>query len=671
MRLRALVALAIVLTVAPGVPALAEEAPAPPPAAAQDSPAPAAETPPPGGEAPPPDEGTPVPPPAEQPPAPKLEPGLAADGDGARVIVEVTAPAEAAPVAGEARTLSGTEVVLQPPDTSFIVVEGTGESLAALADDPRVVSVRRDRTYSPSDLGTGLSVIGADQAHAAGFTGKGQMIAVIDTGIDRDHPALHGRVVEEACFSATDDGAKSLCPGGSDTQIGTGSADAETAMCVKDSVNLCDHGTHVAGIASAVAPDADIMAIQVFSRIDDAESCGEESCLTAYESSILLALDHVARSTRDIAAVNLSLGGGLFNGACDAEPALQEMKERIEALRAKGVATVAAAGNEYETGAGAPGCISSAVTVGATDGGDVIPDWSNRGSILDLFAPGVDIDSSVPGGGRQVYSGTSMATPHVAGAFALLTQKSAEATPDALLEQLRKAGRPIVYDGVTTPRLDVYGALTDRAPSPPATQSPGSGDPTPDDPDDGSDDDPSPDPSSGPVPAPGPADPPAPSPVPLPTVTVTVTVTASPATAPAVCTRGKATKTLTAAGWATEMTRGKGTLTDETLGCYLRLVAKASDVFPELTRASTPGAAYRVLKPAKKTKLTKKVKLESELLAAWLNWAHGGVNFTAKVNGSTTVKEALASAERQRLKGTSSAAYTSMLKKQVNERRIA
>ncbi|MFJ2030240.1 S8 family peptidase [Streptosporangium sp. NPDC087985] len=653
MRLRALAALAIMLTIAPGVPASAENPPAPPPVVAQDPPASAAETP--AEETPEPAAGT---------PEAKLEPGLTVDGGEARVIVEVATPVETASVADEARELPGAEVVLQPPDTSFIVVEGTGESLAALAEDPRVVSVRRDRAYTAASLASGLTLIGADRAQAEGVTGEGKMIAVIDTGIDRDHPALGGRVVEEACFSAADGGPESLCPNGSTTQIGPGSADAKTSRCVDGTVNLCDHGTHVAGIAHSVAPGADIAAIQVFSRTDDCDM-GEDACLSAYESTILLALDHVTKlkdDGADIVSVNLSLGGGLYDGACDGEPEIGAMKAKIEALLARGVTTVAAAGNDGFPGAGAPGCISSAVTVGAMDDSDHVPHWSNYGPVLDLFAPGVAIDSAVPGGGTAVYSGTSMSTPHVTGALALLAQKFPADTTDALLGRLTAAGRPIIYDGVTTPRLDVYGALTGSAPSPPVTQSP-----DPDEPGD----EPSPAPSSGPPPAPGPVTPPAPSPVPLPTVTVTVTVTATPTTLPAVCTRGRAKTTLTAAQWATEMTRGKGELSDETLGCYLRLVAKASDVFPELTRASTLGTAYRVLRPSAKIKLTGKVKLESELLAAWLNWAHGGVNFTARINESTTVRQALASAERQRLKSTISSASISMLKKHVNSRRIA
>ncbi|MEU0518441.1 S8 family serine peptidase [Streptosporangium sp. NPDC006007] len=619
-------------------------------------------------------------------PAAALRSAAVADEDGARMIVEVTAPAEAARVAREARALPGAEVVLQPPDASFIVVEGAGESLAALAEDPRVVSVRRDRTYSPASLASGLRLIGADRARAGGADGTGTTIAIVDTGIDRDHPALEGRIVAERCFSVATEGVKSLCPNGKGEDT---SADAETAACHRGAENLCEHGTHVAGIAHAVAPGADIVAVQVFSRRDDCAESGA-SCLSAYESSLLLALDHLAElkdATPGLVAVNLSLGGGLHDGACDGDPEVQAMKERIDTLRARGVVTVAAAGNEGMAGAGVPGCLSAAVTVGATGDDDRVPGWSNRGSVLDLFAPGVEIDSSVPGGGTRVHSGTSMSTPHVTGALAVLAQGPATAgDPDLLVGRLTAAGRPIVHDGVTTPRLDLYGALTGQPPSSPVTQSPdpeaprNPEDPDPDGPGDGSPDDPSPDPSSGPPPS---SPSPAPTPVPLPTVTVTVTVTATPAPAApraAVCARGKARKTLSAARWAAETgrpapkprgtsgARERGRLPEATIRCYLGLVGKASRVFSELTSVSTPAAARRVLSPAGKTG---KARLESELLAAWLNWAHGGVNLTAGVGGAATVKDVLTSAEDRRLRNVFPETSISLLRKQVNARRTA
>jgi subtilisin family serine protease len=652
----------MVFSLAPAVPALAESSPAPAPSSVTEDPATPAV---PEDPQTPPTTGDPSEP-------PKLEAGLSVDTDGARVIVEVAAPAEVAPVAGETRLLPDAQVVLEPPDTSFIVVQGTGESLTRLAEDPRVLSIRRDRTYLPTSLASGLQVIGADKAHTAGFSGRGQTIAIIDTGIDAGHSDLGGRVVKQACFSVADqaEGVRSLCPNGQETDTESANpADAQTDACLDRGINLCDHGTHVAGIAHAVAPEADIVAIQVFSRIDNCDDQGG-ACLTAYESSLLLALAHVEelkRTIPDLVAVNLSLGGGLYEGACDAEPELGAMRKQIEDLRAMGVASVAAAGNDGYPGTGAPGCLSGAVTVGATDDGDRVPYWSNYGSALDLFAPGVDIDSAVPGNGHQVYSGTSMSTPHVTAAMALMAQKLPGGTPDARLAELKAAGRPIVYDGVSTPRLDLGVAIVGGDPAPAITQDPALGDGSDQgDPGDGLTGDPRPEPSSGPSPISDPSPAPAPDPVPLPQVTVTVTVTATPAAAPVMCTRGTSKKTLTAAQWAVEITRGKGTLPDATLACYLGMTAKASKVFSELTRVSTLGTAYRVLKPAKKTGRT---AFESELLAAWLNWAHGGVNFTAKINGTTTLRDTLTAVEKKRLKGTPPSTSTSLLRKHVNARR--
>ncbi|MFI7703347.1 S8 family peptidase [Nonomuraea sp. NPDC049480] len=587
----------------------------------------------------------------------KVEEGLGADGGTERAIVELTDPAQHEPVASQAAAES-VDVLLRPQNQSFMVVEGTAEELAKLAADPRVTSIHRDRTYTPADVSPNLKLIGADQAHGKGFTGTGQAIAVLDTGIDRDHPWFGGgRIVAEACFSAVESGVESLCPNGQPEQIGAGAADAMTAKCLAGSVNMCDHGTHVAGIAAGtggVAPGAGIVAVQVFSRVNDEGICGEASCLLAFESSLRLAMDYVAGLDQPVAAVNLSLGGALSETACDTGEEGAIFKPKIDALLAKGVATVVAAGNESFEGASYPACISSAVAVGANDGTDAIADFSNRSALLDLFAPGVDIESSVPDNQTAVYSGTSMATPHVAGALALMKQAAgaAAAMPD-LIDTLKKTGRPYVYQAngtqVTTPRLDLAAALAGATPQPSISQTPivpvpdpteSGPSPEPDDPSD----DPDPEPSDDPEPSPST------SPVPLPTVTVTVTVTPTPATAAAVCTRGTAAKKMTAKQWAVEIHRSRGTIPDATLTCYLKLIGKSSKVFPELTKASSLGKAYRVLKGTK----TGKGKLDSALLTGWLNWAHG-------TNGTTT----LTAAEKVRLVSKPSAAALKKAAKKV------
>ncbi|MEV0594046.1 S8 family peptidase [Nonomuraea cavernae] len=620
MRFRSLIVCSILLALVPAAPAFADDPTPAPAAASSPSPSPSA--------SPSPSHG-------------KLEESLAVGEGSVRAIVELTGPAERAPVAAQAAE-ANVDVVLRPETQPFMVVEGTAEELAALAEDPRVISIHRDRAYPPT-LASSLKLIGADQAHAQGFTGAGQAVAVLDTGIDRDHPFFSGRIVAEACFSAVETGVTSLCPNGQTSQIGAGAADAATARCLAGAVNLCEHGTHVAGIAAGdggVAPGAGIVAVQVFSRVDDESICGEPSCLLAYESSLRLAMEHVAGLSQPIAAVNLSLGGMPAETSCDDSEEAQAFKPAIDSLLAKGIATVVAAGNEYFEGASFPACISSAVAVGANDDGDEIAGFSNRGALLDLFAPGVDVESSVPDNQMAVYSGTSMATPHVAGALALLKAQSPQTPMSDLIERLKTTGRPYAYQAngvdVVTPRLDVLAALTGATPAPTVSQTSAprpDPDPDPDPQPEPSADSPSPEPAPEPEPtATDPGDDQARStPIPLPTVTVTVTVTASPPAA--VCTRSTTGKRLTAKQWAVEIHRSSGSIPDVTLTCYLKLVQKASKVFPELTRASTLGTAYKVVKADK----TARQRLDGALLVGWLNWAHG-TNNTKALKSAETVR---------------------------------
>ncbi|GAA2264613.1 hypothetical protein GCM10010149_00770 [Nonomuraea roseoviolacea subsp. roseoviolacea] len=585
--------------------------------------------------------------PEDKLPEDKLEDGLALGEGRARAIVELTDASQREPIAAKAAEES-VEVVLRSRTQPFMVVEGTAEELAALAEDPRVSSVHRDRAYPPAEV-SNLQLIGADRAHAQGFKGNGQAVAILDTGIDLDHPSFGGRVVEEACFSAVEEGVTSLCPNGQTSMVGPGAANAVTDRCLAAGVNLCEHGTHVAGIAAGadgVAPEAKIVAIQVFSRVDDESVCGEPSCLLAYESSLRQAMEHVAELSTPVAAVNLSLGGMLFDTSCDTSEEGQVFKPLVDALLARNIATVVAAGNEYYDGVSFPACVSSAVAVGANDGNDAIADFSNRGELVDLFAPGVDIESSVPDDQKAVHSGTSMATPHVTGALALLKARSPDTPMTELIAKLTSTGRPYAYRAngkdVVTPRLDVLAALGGASPQPTVSQTPApaptGGDPAPEP---GPDPDPTDD--GGPAPEPGPTagtpDPtptPPSSPVPLPTVTVTVTITPTPtaASTPAqVCTRGKAARRLTAKQWAVEVHRSSGTIPDATLTCYLKLVQKGSKVFPEITKASSLGTAYRVLKASR----TARQRLDAALLAGWLSWAHG-TNGTAKLAGAEKVR---------------------------------
>src|SRR5262249_46681808 len=152
---------------------------------------------------------------------------------------------------------------------------------------------------------------------------------------------------------------------------------------------------------------AQITAIQIHSRFSTPDACDSTPpCVAAWFSDILQGLDHsvVLRSVQNIAAVNLSLGFETSTKVCDDHP----MKPVIDHLRSLGVATVFSSGNDGLTdGVTAPACVSTAVSVASTSKTDHVSFFSNVAPFLSLFAPGESINSSVPGGGFAVLSGTS------------------------------------------------------------------------------------------------------------------------------------------------------------------------------------------------------------------------------------------------------------------------
>ncbi|MEV8371778.1 S8 family serine peptidase [Kribbella sp. NPDC056861] len=364
----------------------------------------------------------------------------------------------------------------------LLALDADQKALEELAADPNVVAIHEDKVGSPS-LASSIPFIRADRVQQLGFTGAGQTVAILDTGIDRDHPYFAGRIVSEACYSSVSDAANqaSLCPDGTAAQTGAGAADAETAQCLNGATNICRHGSHVAGIAAGsgtgvtgapgngVAPGANIIAIQIYHRVNN--GCdGNPPCVQFFTSDFIAGMQRVydLRNSFTIASANLSGGDDSNNAtACDTSSA----KASIDLLLSVGITTTISAGNEsHPAGVGEPACVSTAVTVGAIDangsGNDVDTPaaYSNRGSLLDVFAPGTSIDSAVPDDAWANLQGTSMAAPHVAGAIAALRHAYPTATAATLLAYLRDTGVDITYatsptTNVTTPRIDLLGAL--------------------------------------------------------------------------------------------------------------------------------------------------------------------------------------------------------------------
>ncbi len=350
----------------------------------------------------------------------------------------------------------------------FMAVTVDAAALTALAELPGVASI--EEVFSvPLLMASSNPVIGSPSAWAQGFTGAGQVIAVLDSGVDCLHSSFGGgylfcdstKIVSEACYSSTIpmEEKESVCLGGiSGPGPGTGSPCSAPIV-------PCSHGTHVAGIVAGddgvgpnygVAPDAGLIAIQVTTRKLDCTP-DPSPCLKIESNDIISGLQRVAQlaaTIPNIASVNMSLGGGQYfdQATCDAvSPAT---KAAIDSLRALNIATVISAGNSgYRNATGWPGCISTAVSVGATDDADNVASFSNIAPFLDLLAPGVSITSSVPGDpfdpgphtNLATHEGTSMAAPHVAGAFAVLRQKNPAYSVDDILAALQSTGT-LVHD---------------------------------------------------------------------------------------------------------------------------------------------------------------------------------------------------------------------------------
>ena len=375
---------------------------------------------------------------------------------------------------------TGSTITTRFTSTPTLAAVITTDGFEVVRELPEVARIQLDRLYTPMLDETTIHTQAAD-VWASGYTGQGIAVAVVDTGVDTSHPMFSDKVITQACFSTTDDaeGAESLCPNGLDQQYGS-----NAAQHCDNGIDGCSHGTHVAGIAvgnewqnlSGIAPDADLIAIQVFTKFTSVAVCGsEDPCIRAYDSDIRSALEYIAGINgpgTDVAAVNLSLGGGKYVTSCDDDPDEVDMRNQIEQLLAEGVVTVAASGNDgYSNAVSTPACISSTISVGSTytqNSNDYVSAFTNTASdLVDLYAPGSGVRSAVPGAGAATFSGTSMAAPHVAGAWALIREARPNATTAEILAALQTTGNHVAQRNANSPlcfshpRININDAISE------------------------------------------------------------------------------------------------------------------------------------------------------------------------------------------------------------------
>lgn len=307
---------------------------------------------------------------------------------------------------------------------------------AAVAADRRVDFVEQDRVVraAAQTLPTGIDRIDADSSPTAHIDGTDERVdvdvAVIDTGVDLDHPDLN-------VYTA---GAKN-CAGllalrGADDDNGHGSHVAGT-------IGALDNNSGVVG----VAPGARIWSVKVLNFLG-----------VGSVSNIVCGIDYVTSKASQIEVANMSLGGsGSDDGNCGKSNNDSEHRA-ICASVAAGVTYVVAAGNDSDDAENyAPASYDEVITVSAladfdgqpgggarstcrSDVDDTFADFSNHGADVDLIAPGVCIYSTSSGGGYATLSGTSMASPHVAGAAALYKARNPGAGPAQVKQALQAAG---------------------------------------------------------------------------------------------------------------------------------------------------------------------------------------------------------------------------------------
>jgi serine protease AprX len=323
---------------------------------------------------------------------------------------------------------------------SAIAAEIPANKIEKIASLPEVEKIYLDQKVFAA-LNESREIINAEEAWDLGYDGSGIKVAVIDTGIDKKHPDLFGKVIAEKDFS--DD---------------------------RTTEDLYGHGTHCAGIIAGsgsasggkyagVAPGASLINAKVLNRYG-----------YGYTSDVIAGIEWSVDEGADV--ISMSLGGWAW--PLDGR---DPCSEAVNAAVDEGVVVAVSAGNSgpYGMMVGSPGLAEKAITVGATTKKDSIVYFSSRGPTWDnrikpeVSAPGVEITSArsttshLPGEKYTTeMSGTSMSAPHVAGLAVILCQERPDAEPDEIKAIIIETAKDLGYDANVqgSGRIDVLKAVT-------------------------------------------------------------------------------------------------------------------------------------------------------------------------------------------------------------------
>lgn len=332
-----------------------------------------------------------------------------------------------------------------------IAVEISKEDLIELNNNPNVKSIIIDKPLQ-AFLQDSVPLVNASTVWPIiisnfNITGIDEIICILDSGINFTHPDLIGK--NKTCI-----------------------INCITEDCVENCSIADDngHGTHVAGIAAAnggvrgVAVGANLIGVKVLNSAGSGNvadlDAGLDWCINNAEKY-------------NISVISVSLGTNCvltpqycYDSYCDYD--WDTTATRINNATSKNISVMIAAGNNGDIkNISAPSCIYNATTISATNKDDTIASYSNRNNLIDLVAPGTDITSTKNIGGHESRQGTSMATPHVAGAFAVIReffrlQNNRVPTPLEILTILNSTGKQIndsAGNGLNYSRIDIYSAL--------------------------------------------------------------------------------------------------------------------------------------------------------------------------------------------------------------------